>query len=531
MGTVYLAEDELLGRRVAVKLLSPRFAGAPEAHARFLREARALAAVEHPRIVRIYSFGEAEGSPYIVMEYVEGESLGDRMQRVGKLPVGDALRFGIQTTEALDAAWQRGLVHRDVKPSNVLIDLKDEAHVVDFGLAKLAEPPDTDDITSTGLFVGTPRYVSPEQARGAPPDFRSDIYSLGIMLFEMLAGEHPFIGRTPVDLVSQHLHASLPSLREKRPEVSARIEQLIYETTAKDPARRPSSYAVIRRRLAEDLPTSQTLTPTPTADVGSGVRRRPWRHRLWLGLACTVLGAVVIGIVWKQGRGQPVSPTTQPSAEPVSVERLALSRPWSGERTLTLPARDQSAGPFTATVEVKDGGFVEVAAPRSRLGEAVVAVRIRSTLSGHWASKETNLFRGGSPSNRAISLDVHDQPVESLVYLLADAAGMPVVVDRSLPLSRVTMRMEGVAWDVALSEVLRTHGLQASFQGGAWLVTTPARAQEMEGAEDPEAWSYRSQRVPPERLGAALEAVRTETGVVTVNRRLRLVVVVDRPSA
>ena len=238
MGGVYLAEDSTLGRRVAIKLVSEKTSTDRAARERFLREARAMASVQHPNVVRIYSFGEEQGGPYIVMELIEGESLGDRLRRVGKFPVGEALSIALQVADALEAAWAKGVVHRDVKPSNILLDRVGRAHVADFGLAK---PVATEDpaLTGTGTIVGTPHYVSPEQARGDRVDFRSDMYSLGIVLYEILAGERPFKGNTPASIIAQHLHQPLPSLQQARVDIPSALVELVEKMAERDPARRP----------------------------------------------------------------------------------------------------------------------------------------------------------------------------------------------------------------------------------------------------------------------------------------------------
>jgi predicted ATPase len=248
MGKVYLAEDTTLGRRVAIKLISETLAGSADAVQRFLREARTMATVEHPHIVRVYSFGETEGCSYLVMEYVEGESLAQRIRRAGRLGIDESLRILDQSSEALEAAWERGIVHRDVKPGNILLDTGDRVRVADFGLAKTTELPGDASVTHVGQILGTPHYVSPEQARGEGAlDFRADVYSLGIVLYEMLAGQPPFTGRTPISVVDQQLHTPLPSVRVERPEVPERLEQLCEWMTRKQPDDRPGSYADLRQ--------------------------------------------------------------------------------------------------------------------------------------------------------------------------------------------------------------------------------------------------------------------------------------------
>jgi len=178
MGRVYLAEDEALGRRAAVKVMPARRVDGEDARARFLREARLLASVEHPNVVRVYAFGEAEGQPYLVMEYVEGESLADRLRRERRLGQPEALRIARAVTEALAAAWESGVVHRDVKPSNILVDRNGHVRVADFGLAKPTVDSADPTLTREGAIVGSPAYMSPEQGRGLPVDFSERVAGL-----------------------------------------------------------------------------------------------------------------------------------------------------------------------------------------------------------------------------------------------------------------------------------------------------------------------------------------------------------------
>ena len=262
MGALYLAEDATLGRRVAIKVISHRIIGDANSTARFLREARTLATVEHPHVVRVYSFGEVNGTPYLVMEYVEGETLAQRLGRAGRLPIDEALRMTRQIIEALDAAWERKIVHRDIKPSNILLDRRNQVRVADFGLAKPAHEDVADfSLTHSNAMVGTPHYVSPEQAQGKDVDFRSDVYSLGIMLYQMLTGERPFEGTTPVAVIAKHLSEPLPPLSVKRPEAGASVERVLRAMTEKDPEKRPQSYAKIHQALDSLLGT------TPTSDL------------------------------------------------------------------------------------------------------------------------------------------------------------------------------------------------------------------------------------------------------------------------
>lgn len=302
MGQVYLAEDEVLGRKVAIKTILPAVSGEGEHRARFLREARAMATVEHPRVVRVYSFGEAAGQAYFVMELVEGETLAARLQRTPQLSVEEALRIAREVAEALAAAWARGLVHRDVKPSNIMLDREGHVHVADFGLARQAEAGSDLSITREGTFVGSPHYVAPEQVRTQPTDFRSDIYSLGIVLYEMLAGRRPFEGRSAMEVIARHLSEPPPPLSTYAPETPLPVLQLIRTMTAKEPASRPPSYPTLIESLSGTLPgfgatdsslptTSMPLAALP-ASVPSPTERKARSRWLTLGAPLVIVAAL-----------------------------------------------------------------------------------------------------------------------------------------------------------------------------------------------------------------------------------------------
>ncbi|MEO0294288.1 MAG: protein kinase [candidate division WOR-3 bacterium] len=249
MGKVYLARDELLGRLVAIKILSEKTVQDREAKARFLREAQAMASIEHPNIVRVYNFGESEKRTYIVMEYIDGEPLSKKIKTLGKLSLEDALKILRQVISALEAVWERGIVHRDIKPSNILIDKKNQIHITDFGLAKPLKMEGGITLTPSGYILGTPYYVSPEQAQGKQTDFRSDIYSVGIMFYEMLTGKPPFEGNTPFSIVDKHLHEPLPSVKETLPYIPDGVCRLLEKMTQKDMNKRPSSYNEIIKEI------------------------------------------------------------------------------------------------------------------------------------------------------------------------------------------------------------------------------------------------------------------------------------------
>ena len=204
----------------------------PDQLERFRREARAVAQLSHPNVVAVIDAGEDGGYPYIVFEYVEGETLKQRIDRLGRLPVDEAAAYAIEVGRGLAAAHAQRLIHRDVKPQNVLIDAEGRAKVTDFGIARSLE---SDGLTKTGRVLGTTDYVAPEQAMGQGVDARCDIYSLGVLLYEMLTGEVPFQADTLVGVAMKHVNEQMPDVQERRPEISSALAAVIERATAKEP--------------------------------------------------------------------------------------------------------------------------------------------------------------------------------------------------------------------------------------------------------------------------------------------------------
>ena len=251
MGVVYRAEDTRLGRPVALKFLPPERALDPDAVERLRREARAASALNHPNICTIYDIGESDGRHFIAMELVEGQTLAARI--AGRpLPLAEALPIAVQLADALDSAHARGIVHRDLKPANILVTLAGHAKILDFGLAKqcgLADATIAESLTSAGTALGTIAYMSPEQARGLHVDARSDIFSFGLTLYEMLTGEPAFSGTTSAVIFDGILNREITPARMRTPSVPPALDRLIAATVAKDSAARPQRI----REVADEL--------------------------------------------------------------------------------------------------------------------------------------------------------------------------------------------------------------------------------------------------------------------------------------
>jgi serine/threonine-protein kinase len=247
MSSVFRARDLQLDRRVAVKILLERYESDPEYLERFRREARAVARLSHPNIVTVIDRGDDDGRQYIVFEHVDGENLKELVVRSGRLPVRRALELALAVADGLAFAHEQGLVHRDVKPQNVLLSSEGEVKVTDFGIARSLHVDHG--VTQTGTVLGTSEYLAPEQASGKPVSPATDEYSLGVVLWELLAGNVPFTGENFVAVALQHVNDPPPSLRAVRPDVSPRLAATVERALAKDPAQRFPSMAALAREL------------------------------------------------------------------------------------------------------------------------------------------------------------------------------------------------------------------------------------------------------------------------------------------
>src|SRR4051794_5626369 len=271
MADVYLAEDQELGRRVAIKILNDRHAADDSFIERFRREAKNAAGLSHPNIVSIYDRGEAEGTYYIAMEFLEGRSLKELIVSRGPAPIKVTIDYARQILAALAAAHRQGIVHRDIKPHNVIVGPEGRLKVTDFGIARSG----ASQMTEVGSIIGTAQYLSPEQARGAPVDQTSDLYSVGVVLYEMLTGQVPFTGDTPLEIAMKHLSEVPKPPSELRPEVPHDLDSIVLRALAKDPAERYQSAEEMDAdlaRVAEGMPVDPETETAATAVLsGSGV--------------------------------------------------------------------------------------------------------------------------------------------------------------------------------------------------------------------------------------------------------------------
>ena len=296
MAEVYLTHDETLDREIAIKILDHRYAGGPEFVERFKREARSAASLSHPNIVTIHDWGKTEdGTYYIAMEYVPGGTLKERILQGGILPPHVAVGVTIQVAMALEAAHRRGIVHRDVKPQNILVTEAGDVKVTDFGIAHAAS---STTLTHAGSILGTARYISPEQAMGEPVGPSSDFYSLGVVLYEMVTGIPPYDADTPMALAMKHVNGFLRPPIEVDPDVPKAVDALTVKLLAKDPKERPQNAATLiedLKRVAKGLApkeaTTRTLNQTRVWDRGAEICNRCGSITQAGDMFCGVCGA------------------------------------------------------------------------------------------------------------------------------------------------------------------------------------------------------------------------------------------------
>lgn len=336
-GTVYEAEQVGLSRRVALKVLHTHVATSPGAVARFQREATLMARLQHPGAAQVYDFGEDGGELFLAMERLHGETLDAAGFRQGPLPLSVAVEVVAQVLEVLEAAHALGIVHRDLKPANIMLlgELSSpRVKVLDFGLAQLMEGWQQPRITAAGMVHGTPAYMSPEQCRGEPLDGRSDLYSLGCVLHELIIGQPPFPAESPAETMSGHLYRPPPPMRQLRPhlELAPALEALVLECLAKVKEQRPENAQVMRLRL---LQTLTGANPSPQAPRGEGKKKeRPLPAAAPAGLE--VPPDLPVGVLEAGTSGHALAPSTALAAVGFQVVPWSEGAPLGELRALVV---------------------------------------------------------------------------------------------------------------------------------------------------------------------------------------------------
>jgi serine/threonine protein kinase len=302
MGEIFRARDRRLGREVAIKVLSDEAGQDPDRLRRLVAEAKVISGLNHPNILTLHEIGESDRGPYLVTELVDGQTVRD-MLTDGPLPLDQALDIAIQTADGLAKAHEAGIIHRDVKPENLMVTRDRFVKILDFGLAKLSRPEETflgtqqpQNLTATGMIVGTPAYLSPQRLQGLPTDARSDLFALGVVLYEMLTGTNPFIRKSVAETLHAILSEPLPSLQVRTPGVPDKLAELIRKATAKDPGKGFRDATEMANALRESKANQTSLWATGGAGMAGGKSRRvAWALSIAAGVMITAaLGSEVL---------------------------------------------------------------------------------------------------------------------------------------------------------------------------------------------------------------------------------------------
>ena len=457
MGEVYRARDARLERTVAVKVLPTSFSADRDRLQRFSQEARAAAALNHPNILSIFDIGSDDGAPYVVSELLEGENLRQRL-RTGPLPIRKAVDYATQIARGLAAAHDKGITHRDLKPENVFLTSDNRAKILDFGLAKLTRPenqpgPDNEAtvqaVTEPGLVMGTVGYMAPEQVRGKPADQRSDIFSFGAILYEMISGKRAFHGETPADTMSAILKEEVPELSETARNVPPGLERIVQHCLEKNPAQRFHSAGDLAFALEALTGTSATsksgAQPIIAKDEGAGSRRE------WFAVAVAIaLAAAMLGGGWWWGRAGAV--TAPPDFQQITFRTgtlgnarftpdgsIVYSASWEGGDDQLYMARTDENG--ARELGLKNAELLSI----SKNGE--LAIRLNSVGHGGYATAGTLArvpLSGGTP--REILDNVEDADWAADGQNLAVVRYMPESSHWRLEFPLGKVLFDGINW-------------------------------------------------------------------------------------
>jgi len=360
MAVVYRAIDTMLDRNVAIKIIMPEFADKEKLLKRFSREAKSLAKLSHSNIVKVLDYGEYESSPYLVMEFIPGGTLSSRLGK--PMNYAEAAALLAPVARALNYAHQQKIVHRDIKPGNILINETGQALLSDFGILKLLDAEETQGLTGTGKIVGTPSYMSPEQIRGAQIDGRADVYSLGIVFFELVAGRKPYIANTPIELSLKHLNDPIPRARQFVRDVPAEVEQVFLKAMAKKPEERYQSMAAFAddlEKLARKFSATTNKQPVmPASDENTDAEeKKPRTLKPFALVLVSILAIMVVGgfFIFRPGSG--ISPTLGNIASPTMeilptetlTEPLFTATPTIETVVVTLQPATATEQPAAAT--------------------------------------------------------------------------------------------------------------------------------------------------------------------------------------
>jgi tRNA A-37 threonylcarbamoyl transferase component Bud32 len=350
MAEVYRAHHGALGVHRAIKVIRPEFASSDDFRARFQREAQSVAQLDHPNIVRVHDFGEADGLYYMVMQYVEGQTLNTIRKQRSAIPQAQAVEWMIAVADALAYAHELGVVHRDIKPDNIMLDERGRVVLMDFGVAKLLTADTA--MTQTGVGIGTPAYMAPEQAEGGDITPATDVYAACVVLFELLTGRQPYEADTPIAVLVKAIHDPMPRPRELNPEIDAQLEQILLKGTQKHPADRYTTAGALRNALTEwragksnPEPRAAPAAAEPTAPVAADRPAGRWRRYALLAVVLAV-AALAAHTWWPSAGGTPDTPLG--ATEDVQQATAAPSPSNAGEQSESTTDRVEAkaATPF-----------------------------------------------------------------------------------------------------------------------------------------------------------------------------------------
>jgi serine/threonine protein kinase len=449
MAEVWEGRDEILDRPVAIKVLHPRLAGDDQFQERFRLEAVAAARLAHPNVVGTFDTGLDDSVAYIVMELVAGRTLREVLRDEGPLPVVKAVAMAAAVADALHYAHEAGIVHRDVKPGNILVGHDGRVKVADFGIAKAA----TDrDLTQSGALLGTAKYLAPEQVAGQPQDRRSDVYGLGVVLYEMLSGRPPFTGDTDMAVAYQHAHAEPPKLRQLRPDVPRHLENVVLKAMAKAPDQRFATAADLRRALLEvpfdhdeddhDITTAMFVRDVPSFSSPER-RERSWVVPAVLAIVVVAVLGTVAYLFWQSQTGKNLLSGTTPSkatTQPVPLAPTARAfdpPPGDGaEHNADLPKlTDGDPATLWSTEHYDAGfsglkqgvGFVLVLNGSQRLGHLQITSPTRGWSASVYVapSPRSQLAQWGAPAashviNGPTTFDLHGKSGSAVLVWITD---------------------------------------------------------------------------------------------------------------
>ena len=405
MSSVYKARDTLLERHVALKILHEQYSSDEDFVERFKREARSVAQLQHPNIVTVIDRGEEDGRQFIVFEYIDGENLKEHVVRKGRLDVQEALEIAGEVARGLAFAHEQGLIHRDVKPQNVLLNGDGRAKVTDFGIARTL---DVDGMTQTGTVLGTSNYIAPEQASGQPVDAHSDVYALGAVLYELLAGEVPFPGESFVAVAMKHMHEPAPNLLDVRGDVPLRVAAAVDRALEKDPEQRfptmDAFAAELDACLAElDQPDDDATVVIPSTRRAPKRRKHVSRWPLVIGLlALLAVAAIVIGLLAVGGSNDNGAPA---ASNRVQISGLTSYDPFGDNKEENSAAAvnitDGNPGTYWSTERYNDAPSLDkpgvgVVLDTGTVEELAQLVVVTDT-PGFTAEIEATNTQGGTP--------------------------------------------------------------------------------------------------------------------------------------